>query len=235
MRRRDFVKAMVVAPVAARDMFGQTATLHAGQTDGQKTSAPQSSSTAAAPPAPESAPRSPERQGLLDFRTQPITTTVPDAIATTEGHFFNQQQMATLEKLGDVLMPPLNGYPGSTQASAPEFLDFLIGASPMERKHMYQAGLDRLNADAHKQFGIPFAKVNAEQADKLLHPWLRPWMNEHPPTEPYVQFINLAHQDIRTATMNSQVWSIAATSSGERAPGVGLYWSPIDPDIQMYV
>ena len=60
-------------------------------------------------------------------------------------------------------------------------------------------------------------------------------MPDHPPREKYEQFINIAHQDIRTATMNSQAWSVAATSSGERQPGVGLYWSPIDPDIQRLV
>ncbi|MHB8303213.1 MAG: gluconate 2-dehydrogenase subunit 3 family protein [Acidobacteriaceae bacterium] len=231
MRRRDFVKALAAVPVAVNDLFGQTTSA----TYGQKTPAPQSSSTAAAPPEAETAPQSLESNGLLGYRSQPIDSTIPDAVATTEGHFFHPQQMATLRKLGDVLLPPMNGYPGSTQAGAPEFLDFLIGASPALRQHMYRTGLDWLNAETEKHFGIPFAKVNAEQADKLLRPWLRTWMTYHPPTEPYAHFINLAHQDIRTATMNSQEWSIAATSSGERAPGVGLYWSPIDPDIQRYV
>lgn len=235
MRRRDFVKAIVAVPVAiplaVNDMFGQTTTAPYGQ----RTSAPQSSSSAAPAPAAETAPKSTLRQGLANFRSQPITSTTPDAVATTEGHFFNDQHLATLQKLGDILLPPYDGYPGSTQAGAPEFLDFLIGVSPADRQHMYRTGLDRLHTEAQKQFGIPFAQVNAEQADKLLRPWLRTWMNEHPPTEPYERFINLAHQDLRTATMNSQTWSIAATSSGERAPGIGLYWSPIDPDIQRYV
>ena len=100
---------------------------------------------------------------------------------------------------------------------------------------MYRDGLDRLDVDAKKQFGVSFTKVNAEQADALLRPWLRTWMVDHPPTEPFAHFINVAHEDIRTATKNSQAWSIAATSAGERAPGVGWYWSPIDPDIEKYV
>lgn len=221
----------MAVPVAVNQMFGQTTTAPYGQ----KTTAPQSASSAAPAPAPETAPKSTLRQGLLRFQAQPITAAVPDSIATTEGHFFNDQHMATLRKLGDILLPPYDGYPGSTQAGAPEFLDFLIGVSPAERQLMYRTGLERLNADAQKAFGIPFAKVNAEQADKLLRPWLRTWMNDHPPTEPYARFINLAHEDLRTATMNSEMWSIAATSSGERAPGIGLYWSPVDPDIQKYV
>ena len=183
----------------------------------------------------ETAPKLIEQRGSFGFQSPAIPATVPDAVAMTEQHYFHAEHMATLRKLGDVLLPPLNGYPGSTQACAPEFIDFLISVSPAERQHMYRSGLDRLNADAQKHFGVPFAKVNEEQADTLLRPWLRVWMRDHPPTEPFAAFINVAHEDIRTATMNSQAWSIAATSAGERAPGIDWYWSPIDPDIQMYV
>ncbi|MDR5725952.1 MAG: gluconate 2-dehydrogenase subunit 3 family protein [Terriglobia bacterium] len=224
------MKAIVAVPVTATSMFGQTTTAPSGE----KTSAPQTSSTSTVPPA-DTAPRSIDQRGSFGFQSPVIPATVPDAIATTEGHFFDARQMATLRKLGDILLPPLDGYPGSAQASAPEFIDFLISVSPAERQHMYRSGLDQLNADAEKRFAVPFADVNAEQADALLRPWLRVWMRDHPPAEPFAQFINLAHEDIRTATMNSQIWSIAATSAGERAPGIGLYWSPIDPDIEMYV
>jgi hypothetical protein len=231
MRRRDFVKAIVAVPVTAMPIFGQ----NAAPTTGEKTSEPQSTSTAAAPPTPETAPKQVEAPQSFGFQSPAIPSTIPDEIATTEQHYFHAEHMATLRKLGDILLPPMNGYPGSTQACAPEFIDFLISVSPSERQSTYRSGLDRLDAEAHKQFGVPFAQVNAEQADALLRPWLRTWMVDHPPTEPFAHFINVAHDDIRTATMNSQAWSIAATSAGERAPGIGLYWSPIDPDIQMYV
>jgi Gluconate 2-dehydrogenase subunit 3 len=231
MRRRDFVKAIVAVPVTAMPLFGQ----NAAATTGEKTSEPQSTSTAAAPPTPETAPKQAEAPQSFGFQSPAIPSTIPDEIATTEQHYFHAEHMATLRKLGDILLPPMNGYPGSTQACAPEFLDFLISVSPVERQNMYRSGLDRLNTESRKQFGIPFAQVNAEQADALLRPWLRTWMVDHPPTEPFAHFINVAHEDIRTATMNSQAWSIAATSAGERAPGIGWYWSPIDPDIQMYV
>ncbi|HEY5254864.1 MAG TPA: gluconate 2-dehydrogenase subunit 3 family protein [Acidobacteriaceae bacterium] len=231
MRRRDFVKAIVAVPVTAIPIFGQNAT----PPTAEKTSEPQSTSTAAAPPTPETAPKPVAEPQSFGFQSPAIPSTIPDVIATTEQHYFHDEHMATLRKLGDILLPPMNGYPGSTQASAPEFIDFLISVSPVERQKMYRSGLDRLNSEAHQQFGIPFAQVNAQQADTLLRPWLRTWMVDHPPTEPFARFINVAHEDIRTATMNSQLWSIAATSAGERAPGIGWYWSPIDPDVQMYV
>lgn len=223
MRRRDFVKAIVVAPVGAKMMFAQQAAV------------PQTADKAALPLEAETAPAAMERQRLPGLSRQPIVSSVPDLVAITETHFFNSLQLATLRKLSATLMPSLNGYPGALEAGAPEFIDFLIGASPLDRQQMYQSGLDRLNANAEEHFKISFSQVNAAQADTLLRPWLKAWMPDHPPSDPYAHFINIAHQDIRMATMNSQAWSAAATSSGEREPGIGLYWSPIDPDIQIYV
>jgi hypothetical protein len=128
-------------------------------------------------------------------------------------------------------MPPLRGRPGALDAGAPEFLDFLIGVSPRERKQMYLSGLDRLDAEARNRFGGPFAATTDAQADALLRLWLRAWMADHPPTEPFARFINLAHSDIRMATINSQAWSEAVRAEGRAAAGVDLYWYPVDPDM----
>ncbi|MGB6110056.1 MAG: hypothetical protein WBG35_02975, partial [Acidobacteriaceae bacterium] len=125
MRRRDFVKAIVAVPVTAMPIFGQ----NAAPGTAEKTSEPQSKSTAAAPPAPETAPKQIEEPQSFGFQSPAIPSTIPDEIATTEQHYFDAEQMATLRKLGDILLPPMNGYPGSTQASAPEFIDFLISVS----------------------------------------------------------------------------------------------------------
>jgi hypothetical protein len=228
MRRRDFVKAMVAVPVSAKMMLGQ------------QTAPPQTPGTAA-PPATAVNPREAFQRQFLAFKAPPITSVVPDAVAATEAHFFNGQQLATLGKLSEIMMPALNGYPGAIQAGAPEFIDFLVGVSPVDRQQLYQAGLDRLNSEAKKQFGVPFAEVSAAQADKLLRPLMVSWaVSDHPPgdhlpADPFIRFINIAHDDIRTATVNSQPWSAAAIAAGERAPGVGLYWSPIDPIIEGYV
>jgi Gluconate 2-dehydrogenase subunit 3 len=225
MHRRDFVKAIVAVPVTAKTMLAQQAVTH--------TAAPQA--TAAAVPQPTEPVIAPTGSSMRGFR--PIVSSVADQVAKTEPHFFNDQQLATLRKLSSTLMPPLNGYPGALEAGAPEFIDFLIGISPDDRQEMYRSGLDKLNANAQARFGVPFAHVNAQQADTLLRPSLRVWstrgfLPSQPPSEPYAHFINVSHQDIRTATMNSQAWSVAATSVGEREPGIDWYWSPIDPDIQ---
>lgn len=169
------------------------------------------------------------------FHTPNIPPSVPDVVALTDTHFFSPVQYATLGHLCDILMPALNGYPSAADAGVPEFLDFLIGASPADRKKMYTMGLDRLQADAMKQFHVPFSKASAQQADTLIRPHLETWMTDHPPREPYKMFMNVAHRDIRTATINSQVYSAAAVAAGERAPGVGLYTRPVDPEIKLYV
>lgn len=170
-------------------------------------------------------------RGLREVKPLPITPLIPDAVAQTNATFFSQQQLATLRRLSEILLPPLKGYPGAIDAGTPEFLDFLVGVSPSDRQQMYQSGLDRLNAEAKQHFGVPFAEVKKAQADQLLQPWMKTWMTDHPPTEPYAHFINIAHSDIRTATINSEAWSKAANSKGNQNEGMGLYWYPIDPDI----
>jgi hypothetical protein len=163
----------------------------------------------------------------MEVKPLSIASIIPDAVAQTDASFFDEQQFATLCRLSEILLPPLKGYPGAKEAGTPEFIDFLIGVSPTERQQMYQSGLDRLNAEAKQHFGVAFSKLEKSQADQLIRPWLRTWMTDHPPAEHYARFINIAHDDIRTATINSQAWSDAR----KKAPDMELYWFPVDPDI----
>jgi hypothetical protein len=210
MQRRDFVKAIVVATVAAPGALAQQA---------EKLPAP-----APKAPAPE-----PWMRGLLEARPLAMTPLVADAIAQSDTRFFNASQTATLRHFCDLIQPAYAGYPGAIAAGAPEFLDFLIGASPRDRREMYQSGLDRLESESQQQFQEPFATLDPAQADQIIRPQLRTWMSDHPPSEPFPRFINLAHVDIRDATVNSQIWSDAAHAAGRPTPNVDLYWYPVDP------
>jgi len=214
MQRRDFVKAMMAATVTARAAMGQ-------ETAPVKPPTP-------ATPAPGPVPWT---RGLNAAKPLPMTPLVPDAIAEASTQYFTERQMATMHRLCEVLMPSSAGYPGAVEAGVPEFLDFLIGVSPEDRQVSYASGLDRLEAEAKHQFNLSFAAVQPAQADQLLRPWLRAWMHDHPPSDPYEHFINIAHSDIRTATINSQAWSEAASAKGRHAPDMELYWYPIDPDL----
>ena len=220
MRRRDFVKGILAASATAKALAAQQAAPTAPLA--QHVMPP------AAPVAPGPVPW---MRGLMDVKPLEMSTLVPDAVAQSEAHFFNEQQTKTLRRLCEMLMPPLKGRPGALDAGAPEFLDFLIGVSPRDRKQMYLNGLDRLDAEARNRFGGAFAATTAAQADALLRLWLRAWMADHPPSEPFARFINLAHSDIRMATINSQAWSEAVRAEGRAAAGVDLYWYPVDPDM----
>ena len=156
-----------------------------------------------------------------------VELAVADATAETVTHFFSSEQLAALRKLSDVLMPSINDAPGALAAGVPEFLDFLIGASPTDRQLLYKLGLDALNAKARAQFNKPFADVNPSQADTLLAPLRQPWTYDLP-TDAFARFLRAAKQDVRNATVNSFEWNTANSAGGRRTGGTGQYWYQID-------
>ena len=213
MKRRSFVQSLLVAPVGPAALVAQQ-------------SAPQQ------PPGPQ--PNTPAKQLSRQPQGVPKLDVVQaDVISETQQRFFSADQFATMQKLGSVLMPPLKGKPGATEAHAPEFLDFLIGASPADRQKLYCGGLDALNAQAKKKFQKSFAELEATQADAILRPLLvvRPWPEDFP-EDPVKDFVARVHDDLRTATMNSREWASAGKpggSGGRGFTGSGFYWKPIDP------
>jgi hypothetical protein len=210
MLRREFVRAVVVTGLAPKLLLAQQA---------QNTTTP-----APPPPAPV-----PWTLGL-NAKTPLPHTQVVDGIAGTELRFFTQQRMVTLVRLCDLLMPPIGGMPGAVDADTPLFLDFLLDESPDARKKLYAGGLDWLEASAQKRYNRSFAQLNQTEADALLKPWLRTWMTDHPPIESHADFINIAHDDIRTATTNSKAWDQSLILA-DAPVSAELYWFPIDPDL----
>lgn len=210
MKRRDFVRTIVSFFVAGKAAFSQ-------QQRGSDPTLP--------PPAPV-----PWFTGL-NSRTPIPATELADHVAAAELTFFTPLQMQTLTRLSDVLMPPLNGKPGAVKAQTPMFLDFLIGSSPEPRKKIYSGGLDWLEESAQAKYKSGFAQLGDEQAGELIKPWLRTWMSDHAPTEPHADFINIAHDDIRNATVNSKVWSVVPSVGAEPSTEEGIYWLPIEPDV----
>jgi hypothetical protein len=168
------------------------------------------------------------RSGAPANRETPATpTTGADAAAEAILKTFNQAQFAALHKLGDILMPAAQDFPGASQAGAAEFLDFLIGASPADRVKLYRDGLDRLNAEAQRSYRKPFGEITGEQADPILAPLRAPWTYRGP-TDPFAQFLQAAKDDLMTATVNSREYIAVVSGRRRSAGGVGQYWYPIE-------
>ena len=162
--------------------------------------------------------------------TTKLEITSADAVGQMTPHFFNADQYLALEKLSQILLPPLKGAPGALDAQAPQFLDFLLGESPADRQQLYRQGLDALNAQARKKFQQAFAKLSDDQAAQLLEPLRQPWTYD-PPADPLTKFLRAAKQDVRTATVNSREFSVAGNAAGgggRRFGGTGLYWNSLD-------
>jgi Gluconate 2-dehydrogenase subunit 3 len=218
MKRRNFVQSLLITPVAPAVVSAQTA-----------------------PPA-EPARQQPLPRANPQMRQPPqqpheipkLATTDADLTAQTAPQYFTTVEFATLRKLGEILMPPLKENPGAIEAGAPDFLDFLLGVSQEDRQKMYRSGLDGLERRSKQKFEKSFSDLSAEQADAILRPLLaaRFWPND-PFKDPMMEFIAEVHEDLRTATVNSREWAMAAEKGGHRFSrgfrGSGYYWYPIDP------
>lgn len=220
IKRRKFVQTLLVAtPVAPAIAAAQQP-------------APPPSTAQQQPPPQANTPANQVPRQPTGIPKLPVTQ--PDLTAETRQKFFNADQYAALEKLGAVLVPPLKGNPGAVDAQAPEFLDFLISESLPDKQKLYRDGLDHLNAQAKSKFQKPFAQLDKSQVDAIVRPLLvaRPWPQDLP-SDPQQNFIAQAHEDLRTATMNSREWADARAKTGgtfmRRFRGAGMYWAPIDP------
>jgi hypothetical protein len=216
MKRRGFVKGLLISPVVPL--------------------------VAQQPPAQTQSPAVPNLQPPhtipRQFGAAPELATVQmDTTAEGRQLFFSPTQYSALQRLGDVMVPPLKGKPGASDAGAALFLDFLISQSPADRQHLYRAGLDGLNAGCYKRYQKHFADLDDSQAAAALKPLMvvRQWPKEMP--EDHLQhFIAQVHEDLQTATANSREWAAASTGehSGRRGfnRAQGLYWAPIDPVVK---
>ncbi len=151
--------------------------------------------------------------------------TAADTAASPAPHFFSSAELQTLRKLADAIVPAAGNKPGAQDAGVPEFLDFLIEASPAARQDQYRQGLRELEQQAQAQFGQSFADLGAAGVDKILAPLRAPWTFAGPEGS-LAQFLVSAKEDILRATLNSRQW--AATATGRRARGLDTYWYPVE-------
>ncbi len=154
-----------------------------------------------------------------------IEATIPDSAGSTTVSFFSEVQFQTLRRLSDLILPTMDDVPGALATQAPEFLDFLVGASIEERKQLYREGLNELNGRAEKDFHLPFAKLSQTQADAILAPLRAPWTAA---PGKFASFLDTAKADILQAAQSSEQWIRIMSKRVRSAGGLGTYWFPID-------
>jgi hypothetical protein len=157
-----------------------------------------------------------------------VTTTLHDDVARGVAGFFDEPQFATLNRLGEALMPEADDKPGARSAGAAELIDFHVSRSPEDRRSVYVAGLDALDWEAVRRFGKPFAETSQAEADSLLAPLREAW-TPRSPKDPIAALLRVAKADVRNATVNSRAYIDAtAEQDGRRRRGMGLYWYTIE-------
>ena len=177
-------------------------------------------------------PQPPSAGATTGMEYPKIDTVSAEQAATPVVRFFAAQQLASLKRLSDLLMPRTASAPGAVDAQVPEFLDFWIGRSPAGQQKIYTQGLDTLNKQALAHYKQPFADLDDAAAAALIAPAIQqPW-NFVPPADPLAHFLQEAKRDIRSATTNSREYSTAASSDGgrggRRQGGMGMYWYSLD-------
>ena len=114
MKRRRFVQSLVAVP-AAPALVAQL---------------PQGQPAPGVPTNPTQGVQPPVRAA----EEVKLEVSIPDGPTQPVPRYFNATQFGALRRLSDLFMPAIGSRPGALEASAPEFLDFLIGESPAERK-----------------------------------------------------------------------------------------------------
>ena len=155
-----------------------------------------------------------------------VESTNPDVASRTLHHTLTHQQFEVFSRLCDAIAPEFNELPGALEAGAPEFLDFLLGQSSLDKQKLYRYGLDELNRRALKRYKTSFAEIEHPQLDALLAPLGQPWSFE--PDDEFALFLRTAKQEVLTATQNSYLWVEAMSKRIGKEVGVQMYWYPID-------
>jgi hypothetical protein len=166
-------------------------------------------------PAIAVAPQSPQQQQINS--ETPVTPVIPPVeTSNTLRRTFAPDQFQALVRLGDLIVPPVDGLPGASEAGAAEFLDFYVGASSQANQDLYRRGLDALN------HGQPFAQLSTSDASALLAP-----LRDAASTDELAPFLRTAKSDILQATFNSQPYIDAVSQTRRPRNGSKYFWYPI--------
>ena len=77
-------------------------------------------------------------------------------------------QYATLEALGEAIIPADERSPGAKEARVADYVDLLLSEGEAPQRQEWLDGLSALDTEAQGRFGSPFVSLAAAQVDVLL-------------------------------------------------------------------
>lgn len=101
-------------------------------------------------------------EGLLAFGR------IQSAQVPAAPRVLSASQFATLEALVEAIIPADDRSPGAKEARVADYIDLLLSESDDQLTLQWIGGLAALDDRAMTQFGVPFPRLDANQADTIL-------------------------------------------------------------------
>ena len=225
MQRRDFVKAMMAASVAAKGMLGEQAEAQQAATPTTASAAAEAKALPAVAPAPV-----PWMHGLMEAKPLPMTPLVPDAVAQTNANFFTDRQFATLQRFSEIMVPRLQRLSRSHR-----------GRSAQVSRLPHRRLAARSPAHVSVRTRPPQRRSHRKIQRRFRRSQRRTGRPAHSPLAPHLDGRQSAHRALCALHQRRPhryprghneftAWSDAQQAKGQ-SPRVDLYWYPVDPDL----
>jgi Gluconate 2-dehydrogenase subunit 3 len=101
-------------------------------------------------------------EGLAAF-VEVQTSAAPPALRA-----LSASQYATVEALGEAIIPADERSPGAKEARVADYIDLLLAEQDETIRQPWLDGLTAFEAEATRRFGSPFAELAPSQAEELL-------------------------------------------------------------------
>lgn len=105
---------------------------------------------------------------------QPVTK----AAAAYKYQFFKPEQLATLDALGETIIPTDDHSPGAKAARVSEYIDAIVADAPAATKTLWTKGIAAVDRAAEQKFQQSYALCSQEEQSALLKTFA---LNQHAP------------------------------------------------------
>lgn len=112
---------------------------------------------------------------------QPLTK----AAAAYKYQFFQPEQLATLDALGETIIPTDDHSPGAKAARVSEYIDAIVADAPAATKTLWNDGLAAADRAAEQKFHRSYAHCSPEEQTAILKVFS---LNQHAPASLEARF-----------------------------------------------